>query len=717
MFRFDNRPTKISRMLAHIIEHSALNLAPGDPNSLACTVYKTDPLDQYPFITVHAGVRYVEPMYGGVSYGDESKVAGSILPDTFNPFGYRAREGIRWHETFREVPKINWRIHLSGRGSWDASNSTIAEFRKTTVPVIKDLIESMQDPLSPPFPELWYRERLARDDLRDRFRGINFTYNLWEVAHTLNSSIRKSLQDELGHNDTHIGIYLKTDQAWELFGSPLLLPRRPARVMSAPSDADPGTLNAFDWAGRALRPVLIRPDSNPEWIARLTRCGHELTLAYRENSPYAEFAGACIVPIADLHNPGVSIGLMTLISHGVERVAPAHLFLLNRLALGVAGYLEPYNPLPGYSKWPRTVPSRGNAKTEWSSPVIASGEAGELTSEIVERFASDLMPVDSTVTISQLQAGQGGAEVFQLGVRDKEGNSEVYRVLKVGRPHLIASELANYHRYVHNKTVGGASRLDVAKTINYRGQKWAGIVYIFVGAGEDAIPWSSWGIDATHDELNHGIQKLFEQLACWNYNIAPGNKSAIDLFIVHPFLDDVLAKDDSIIRMTSPTFKEVQEFIISLQNLQNRSLRRDTSTVVVHGDLHAGNIFALCDPDREGRQINNVAVIDWGSVRPASHPLSDIAKLMADLYYKIRWDHHHNDQHERQWMYEVFETWRKKLAPQRSADHWKLAFIHQVSKMLFYHSGAYAERRTYFSDEARAEAWRDLKTLAGEIKH
>ncbi len=172
MFRFDDKPTQTSTVLRHIIDHSVLTLDPDNDNSHTCTIYRTDPLDQYAFITVHAGVRYTEPLYGGVTYDDERNITGSTLPGTPNPFGFRARERVCWHESFSEIVKVNWRIHLSGRGAWDASRDRIEDFRRITLPVIREVIESTQDRSSPPLPELWYRERLARDDLRNRFRGI-----------------------------------------------------------------------------------------------------------------------------------------------------------------------------------------------------------------------------------------------------------------------------------------------------------------------------------------------------------------------------------------------------------------------------------------------------------------------------------------------------------------------------------------------------------------
>jgi thiamine kinase-like enzyme len=615
---------------------------------------------------------------------------------------------------FQNSKKLNWRIHLSGRGSRYASNSEIDAFTKSTLPIIKDLIESRQDLSSPPFPGLWYSERLARDVLRNRFRDINLTYNLWAVVQELNASIRKSLQDKLGNNETHIGIYLKDRDGWKLYGSQLLLKRRPEYVPSADPATKVDSLNAFDWVGRAVRPVLIRPDAAPQWINRFEKCGREFALGFREINP--EFAGACIVPITDLHKSNVSIGLVTMISHGVCRISPAHVFLLNRLTLEVAGYLEPFNPFPGYSQWPQAVPSRGKATTVWS-PIVTPSSKPEGMTRIVTRFAEELMPADSSVTIFSLEGGQGGAEVFRLGVKDKEGNAEVYRVLKVGPADLIASELELYHRYVHNKGVGGASRLDIAKTINDSEREWGGIVYIFVGAGEAAEPWSKWAITAAHSEIERGLRKLFEQLGCWYSNSTPSSRTAIDLLIEEPYLDALPKTDNFVESLSAPTFAEVKHFIENLRGMKNRSLRRDTPTVVVHGDLHAGNLFSVFDDsDEEGRGINNVAVIDWGNVRPGSHPLSDITKLVADLMYKVRWDPDADRLNEEKvWSFTVLRQWCARMHCQ-SEDHWKLAFVHQVSKMLFYCSGSGEDRRMYFCAGARAAAWEDLQHLADELR-
>ena len=110
--------------------------------------------------------------------------------------------------------------------------------------------------------------------------------------------------------------------------------------------------------------------------------------------------------------------LMMMISHGTRLVSPAHVFLLSRIAQGVVGYLAPFNPLPGYSKWLQNILSRGSANTEWNSGLSSgknaptSEENGAIPSDVAERFASELMPDGSTVIISRLQSGHGGAEVL-----------------------------------------------------------------------------------------------------------------------------------------------------------------------------------------------------------------------------------------------------------------------------------------------------------------
>jgi hypothetical protein len=388
---------------------------------------------------------------------------------------------------------------------------------------------------------------------------------------------------------------------------------------------------------------------------------------------------------------------------------------LSRLSSGVVGYLEPFNPLAGYSRWPRVILARGNANSVWSEPRIANLGERRANPQIVERFVKELMPADSTVTISPLKNGQGGAEVFRLGVKDKEGNAEISRVLKVGPASLIAQELEQYYKYAHNKSVGGAARLDIAKAIKQGEEEWAGLVYIFVGAGELALPWSSWAKTAAHPEIARGLDKLFAQLSCWHPS--RGDSSAIKLLIGDCYLDDLRkSNEDWISSMSDPTFDEVKAFIHRLRQIKNPVLNQETSTVVVHGDLHVSNIFALLDADGRNRRINNVAVIDWGSIRPESHPLSDIAKLMADLLYKVRWEYHSEYEKEKKWAFNVLEHWCKRSAC-RVSDHWKLAFIHQVSKMLFYRVDAGDDQSTYFSPGARVSAWEDLNVLARLIHH
>jgi hypothetical protein len=128
-------------------------------------------------------------------------------------------------------------------------------------------------------------------------------------------------------------------------------------------------------------------------------------------------------------------------------------------------------------------------------------------------------------------------------------------------------------------------------------------------------------------------------------------------------------------------------------------------TCVVHGDLHAGNVFSLLD---ETRQLQGVALIDWGKVHSDRHPLSDIAKLMVDLHYHVRWNDRATTA-ERDWAFEQVKKWGSELAC--DPDDWMLALLHNMAKMLFYRDGSHDDSPTYLPQKAREAVWADMEDL------
>src|SRR5262249_37908229 len=124
-----------------------------------------------------------------------------------------------------------------------------------------------------------------------------------------------------------------------------------------------------------------------------------------------------------------------------------------------------------------------------------------------------------------------------------------------------------------------------------------------------------------------------------------------------------------------PSFKEVKD---KLAELCSTLPSKDCVTSVVHGDLHADNIFAILSPHKE---IRGVALIEWGIVRSGRHPLSDISRLMVDLAYRIR---PHSSLKE--WAFDQVRQWGVRLGCHD--EDWRVALIHQIAKIMFYRNGS-----------------------------
>ena len=704
MFNFDGEPTNVSKIARALIENSGLNFEPSHDESLTCVVYRKDPLDDYLFVTALSGVRQHEPMFGPLVHDDVRRSNGSV-PRAHNPLGFRTRETTRWYQGFGEDDD-NSQIYLSGRSSRRKFSRSADEFKRTIYPALRVLLANEENPATPLFPDLWHEERLGRNMLREQFSEVTPGPKVDELAEALTISIRSALIPRLGNNTNHIGIYLKTDRNWSLFGARPYKGRRPATVEGS-GETEPDRLNAFAWVDRSTRPVLLRPPLSTVWKKRLSKCSPVYEKVYQSK----KFSGICIIPLLDLHQQSRSMGVVTLLSTGDAEVTPAHLFLLSRLALDASGYLTPLLPIVGYPLWPRASLWRGGATVSWRQHAGRTRKL-QIPATVVESFVEELLPEGSEVFVKRLQPGHSGSDVYRLGVTDNSGNVEVPRVFKVGAAETIMKEFCAYHQYVHNKSVGGASRLDIAKAKTEEGMNYAGLVYILVGSGEEAKPWSEWAINAPREQINAALAMLHEQLQCWFLGGSGSPTSPTELLITEPFVNKKL---QSFIaeRTSNPSLKQVQSLLKSVSVTLLRHTREHARTCVVHGDLHAGNIFSLFGRGSRHPDVTSVALIDWGSVASRRHPLSDISKLMADLLYKVRWRRHAQFEDERDWAIKIVKDWGQKTQC-RGKEHWRLALMHQIAKMLFYNSDP-GTRTPYLSANARRQAWADLKEMAGEL--
>ncbi|HEY0375573.1 MAG TPA: hypothetical protein VGC87_01295 [Pyrinomonadaceae bacterium] len=660
-------------------------------------------MDRYLYLTALAGVREPEPLFGPLSWDDYRRKPHS--PEMVDkPLGFKTREGTSW---VKQVNGKSWRLYVNGR-----QKESLAQFEKVRerlTGALAAILEEPRNPNVPLYPDLWFKEQLAREALRKKFQELQTGTVIQEVAKRL----AKALEEKFTHwspRDTTIsvGIYLDTGDDWKLCGGEHLWNWLPEAVPRLKEEGE-GDLNAFNWVGRSTRSLLLRHPLSAAWARRIQAGGDDLANIVGD----PDFSGMCIVPILHPQRQWC-LGIILMIVKGPEaQSTPAHVYLLSRLALGVSGYLALLLPIPGFPWWPDARLERGGANIERMPH--RSLIPPQLSEKMLRRIAEDLMPTDSTVEIDTLRAGHSGAPVFRLSVKGEGGIREIPRVLKVGDAKIIANELWRYYRYVHNKQVGGASRIDVARGFPWpphtggyqaeRSKEYGAIVYTFVGAGEEAVPWSQWVKTATEEELTTGLTMLKNQLSCWMERRKGAGRSIINLML-KPLAEGARPLQNYLDSSypVAPGFDEVKELIVELSRLNQGELKDSVSTCIVHDDLHSDNIFAVLSS--VGR-IQTVALIDWGNVKSKRHLLSDISKLMTDLAYRIV-----PTAKMREMAFRTVREWGS--ARGCNSEEWKVAMIHQIAKMMFYRDGS-DRFKPYVENSVRLQAWEDLKNLAADL--
>jgi hypothetical protein len=683
-----------------MLDHCGLQTNPSRSDSFALTLYRTCPKDHYPYLIAAAGLREPEPMFG--PYNDND-FRGSPDRKTYqhHPLGFRAREGT---VEVKEVRQDTWQLYINSRTKGMMTPRRGDQIERLTAN-LGSLLRIPPDNSHPLYPDLWYQERIGRDRLRDRVHRLPPGTSLETVAAIVSEALAIQFPAwTQPATDIGVAIYLKTAIGWQLCGTPpILFPREvPATIGRS--------LHAFDWVASSGRAVLVRRDSKA-WLDRLTSCGPE----FRNIVDQGSFAGVCVSPLLNPQQ-GDCIGVILLLAQTpaspvTGMLLPAHVYLLSRLSMTASGYLVPLL-IPGFRWMPQAKLDRGGATVEtgdWSS--------GHIPPEVVRSVVSDLMPTESRVRITALRAGHSDSEAFRLDVSDKNRLPEIPRVLKVGSEALAEDELTRYYRYAHNKRVGGAARVDIARGFvwprTHDHKRYGAIIYTFVGAGGRADPWSEWAPKAMTDQIALGFAILLDQLSGWFRMVPVPDRCAVDLMIT-PLLErsgglqNYLAPGIKL----SPSFDEVRNALTEIVSVDWRGAR-GCDTCIVHGDLHSDNLFAILErtegagTDKRVGAIRDVALIDWGNVRSGRHPLSDVSKLVTDLVYRVR-----PDLTKRAAINKQPNIWGRALGC--DDNDWKVAMIHHIAKILFYKYGA-DDKKPYISDEARAEAWSDLKQLSQEI--
>lgn len=708
MFNLDGENTAISNIINKILRISGL-FEGGASGDLTCTVYRIDPLDNYQFLTAQIGLREKEPMFGPFVYNDLRKPELNIesgtetlknvkddKQKTRNNLGFIEREGVKDQASYSGD---GWRVWLSSRKKDWEKEKTI--FEEKYIPILKSILDNAK-PITiddtyqkPLFPELWFQERTGRTKILKSLETLTTGSSIAQIARRIARALRSSFPKNIKSNENAIGIYLESETNWALIsGNQDRLPEKiPHKNINQPD-----FLNAFEWVGKSTRPVLLSRNVRNVWETRFRSCGGEFDLTLDSESP--RFAGACIVPILDLPTNSRSIGIIYHVSFGEVVLNQAHLFILSQLSRTISSCLSFNMPYPGFLWWSRNNLERGDATIRWNSNSIKN--------EIAEDFAKKLMPSGAQVSISQMQEGYSGASVYRLNVK-KNDFIEIPRVLKIGKKDVIEKELRNYDQFVHNKALGGAARIDntLAKRIGENEEEWGAIVYHLVGSNySTASPWSEWAARSTKKDIELGLELLFQQLWLWFDPMKSEEVAPSDLLITQPFLEkDTFFDEAAHHNFQNPNVEDVRSFLETHFG-KRRSRKKMTKVCVIHGDLHSDNIFSIENEAKNKTFLSQVALIDWGSVREKAHPLSDVSKLMVDLLYRVLWKKGSGFQENQIWTWNIVKNWEEELKLNKS--DWAIAIIHQITKMLFYSSNSGA---SFFSQEARIQAWKDVKEI------
>lgn len=709
MFSLANKQTLISLVTQTLLENSGLPVSdPNSDDSFALVLYRKDPIDDYFYLTAYAGLREPEPMFGPLNYIDFRWGLGS-QETKVNPYGFKQRENTSWVESIDEQ---SWQLHINGRQGTSKTHSETKAKMGALIKNIGNILGQEGRKPIPLYPELWYQERLARDNLRQSIQALPPGSSLEEVAHHLSKGIEEMFVGWLPRPSSFsVGIYLDSGTSWKLISPAPMRPWLPADIDKLEAIEDSAKVNAFDWVGQSTRSLLLRFNGGTLWKERLRRCGSEFEQIVDDPT----VSGILLIAILHAQQQWNCMGIIMLLVRN-SALYPAHLYLLSRLSVGISGYLMPLLPIQGFPWWPDAKLSRGRARIGWKEGRPNNDEGMPVA--VVEAATQDLLPTESEVKISSLRSGQSGSHVFRLKVSDGRGIPEVPRVLKIGTPRLISDELRRYYRYVHNKKVGGSSRVDIARGFSkpHRGgtfreaphDTYGAIVYTFVGAGDEAIPWAQWVKRVSVDEFAKGLDLLYDQLIGWYNRLKPDTDDTIIDLMIKPFVNGKL-KDYLEGKGRNPGYSEVRDLLRNVSELRWKDLHVGKFTSVVHGDMHSENVFAILSLERE---IKGVALIDWGHVRSERHPLTDISRLVTDIVYGSCPDDAIVER-----AFRVGAEWGRKLGCGEGA--WEVALVHQIARMILYRANTSGRNtiKPYIDGVCRVNAWAKLIELAGVLRN
>jgi len=657
MYSFDGTRSNLERAVHKALAESGIKTDPEQEDSFVLVVFRIDAVDDYRYILAHSGLREPEPMYVP-KIRKEKDVLENTNRNLADPRGFRSREGIPMDDAAAKYYYygkqtnpcgVLWISRRAEATFDDNSEKAICALDKAVKECFRRHGGHRRDPSITLYPNLWNQERLAIDNLRTRVRALGHFPPLSQVCEAVRGSTVESLA-RLARTARamRVGVYLYTGELWENTGGTgehkfirsevSATDRKGCRCYDYLTCSDvSNSEHAFDWVHRSGKPVLITTPLSSTWKKRLSEC-----------ISVPSEGGLCIAPIRYDRDDAHVIGLFAVSIEKPGPLSPAYCFLATRIAQSIVGYLTRLFPAPGFPWWPDAKVEKGKSSVTFAQPQedAPAARRKDWSPEFrrnIEHVAQSIMPDRSTVQLTQLTPGLTGSAVFSMVISDEKKLVEIPRVLKVGKAQVIGDELYRYYRYVHNKPVGGHSRVDVAMCFPDR--PWipqieaekselrddgksstAAIAYTLVGSGSNPIRWNTWAKTASKRNIEKGIKIAMQHLACWHLRAAEARGTLGQMLAISSTMskqeDRSLYNDD---------IKKTLELLKVIMGLSGSS-RRGSRSCVVHGDLHCDNVFTLAGDSGE---LLDIAIIDWGKVESEKHPSTDLAILVGDLVFRV----------------------------------------------------------------------------------
>jgi len=705
MYYFSGKKSKLAINILNELNKIQINTDPDKSDSSTLVVFGIDPVDKYRYILAHSGLREPEPMYNPRIRQD--KYVYEKRMDNIDPRGFRNREGIPDDLEYSSLhylgppekpdelkPATLWVSHRKKVNIvlWNNEKDTVI---KTLSDIFSENNKINHETDVPLYPDIWNKERIVTDKLRTRVRSLGPFPSINSVGGAISSSIESSYSNLVNsHSIIRAGIYLYTGDSWVLTGKYSENQFLPVHIKATDRDGykvynlleryqSDDNEHAFDWVHRSSKPILLRYPLSKIWDFRIKKSGISMPPS----------GGLCIAPIQYDRHDALVVGLLLVSIENVETLSPAFCFITSRIAQSIVGYLTRFFPAPGFPWWPEAKLARGSQNigiTFERDEKDTKSKDNALVDYIdsnIELIIKTMMPDRSRVVLKKLSPGLTGSSVYRMHIYDEKNIMEIPRVLKVGKPQVIGDELHRYYRYVHNKPVGGQSRVDVAMCIpidsientgkNNTNDDFAvaAISYTFVGIDAKPVVWSEWAKDAKYEEIVRGIRMARTHLACWHFR---GREEKLDL-------GEMLATPSAIYKQEKRVEWQrerqiLQKTIRYMKKLRQiaKSRRQISHSCIVHGDLHCDNLFALLDKEEPSEnKLLGVAIIDWGKVESGKHPSTDIAILLADLVFRVKRD---DDKIKPSWALEYIEEY----ANERGLDvrDIQIVFCYHVMRML-----------------------------------